>query len=70
VINSFLERIHSIDKDFRFMALNDLVQFMKTAKDVVLFASVDEALEKRVILKILKTLEDLNSEVQNMALKR
>jgi hypothetical protein len=45
VINSFLERIHSIDKDFRFMALNDLVQFMKTAKDVVLFASVDEALE-------------------------
>jgi hypothetical protein len=37
---------------------------------VVLFASVDEALEKRVILKILKTLEDLNSEVQNMALKR
>ena len=53
------------DRDFRYMALNDLMNELQ--KDSGL--SMDEAIEGKVIRAVLNLMEDKNGEVQNLAVK-
>ncbi|XP_027495949.1 cullin-associated NEDD8-dissociated protein 1-like isoform X2 [Corapipo altera] len=63
-ISSLLEKMTSTDKDFRFMATNDLM--IELQKDSI---KLDEDSEKKVVKMLLKLLEDKNGEVQNLAVK-
>ncbi|XP_035193139.1 cullin-associated NEDD8-dissociated protein 1-like isoform X1 [Oxyura jamaicensis] len=63
-ISGLLEKMASSDKDFRFMATNDLM--MELQKDSI---KLDEDSEKKVVKMLLKLLEDKNGEVQNLAVK-
>lgn len=54
----------STDKDFRFMATNDLMTELQ--KDSII---LDDESEKKVVRMVLKLLEDKNGEVQNLAVK-
>lgn len=63
-ISNLLEKMTSTDKDFRFMAANDLM--MELQKDSI---KLDEESERKVVAMLLKLLEDKNGEVQNLAVK-
>ncbi|XP_065316402.1 cullin-associated NEDD8-dissociated protein 1-like isoform X1 [Gordionus sp. m RMFG-2023] len=63
-ISNLLEKMSSADKDFRFMATNDLITELH--KDSI---KLDDETEKKVVKMILKLLEDKNGEVQNLAVK-
>ncbi|XP_023811120.1 cullin-associated NEDD8-dissociated protein 1-like [Oryzias latipes] len=63
-ISNLLEKMTSTDKDFRFMATNDLM--LELQKDSI---KLDEDSERRVVAMLLKLLEDKNGEVQNLAVK-
>ncbi|KAL0977959.1 hypothetical protein UPYG_G00163830 [Umbra pygmaea] len=63
-ISNLLEKMTSSDKDFRFMATNDLM--MELQKESI---KLDEDSEKKVVTMLLKLLEDKNGEVQNLAVK-
>lgn len=54
----------SNDKDFRFMATNDLMAELQ--KDSI---KLDDDSERKVVKMLLKLLEDKNGEVQNLAVK-
>ncbi|KAH9373876.1 hypothetical protein HPB48_016148 [Haemaphysalis longicornis] len=54
----------SSDKDYRFMATNDLMQELQ--KDSI---KLDDDSERKVVKMLLKLLEDKNGEVQNLAVK-
>lgn len=54
----------SIDKDFRFMATNDLMTELQ--KDSI---KLDDDSERKVVKMVLRLLEDKNGEVQNLAVK-
>jgi hypothetical protein len=54
----------SNDKDFRFMATNDLMTELQ--KDSI---KLDDESEKKVVKAVLRLLEDKNGEVQNLAVK-
>lgn len=54
----------SNDKDFRFMATNDLMSELQ--KDSI---KLDDDSEKKVVRMVLRLLEDKNGEVQNLAVK-
>ena len=55
----------SLDKDFRYMALNDLKNSLEAQKNSVL--SYDSSVSS-LIDKVLTLLKDNNGEVQNMAI--
>ncbi|BES92029.1 Cullin-associated NEDD8-dissociated protein [Nesidiocoris tenuis] len=59
-----LEKMTSSDKDFRFMATNDLMSELQ--KDSI---KLDDDSERKVVKMLLKLLEDKNGEVQNLAVK-
>uniref|UniRef100_A0AAQ5YP93 TATA-binding protein interacting (TIP20) domain-containing protein n=1 Tax=Amphiprion ocellaris TaxID=80972 RepID=A0AAQ5YP93_AMPOC len=61
-ISNLLEKMTSSDKDFRFMATNDLMTELQ--KDSI---KLDDDSERKVVRMILKLLEDKNGEVQNLA---
>uniref|UniRef100_A0AAQ5YYB2 TATA-binding protein interacting (TIP20) domain-containing protein n=1 Tax=Amphiprion ocellaris TaxID=80972 RepID=A0AAQ5YYB2_AMPOC len=63
-ISNLLEKMTSSDKDFRFMATNDLMTELQ--KDSI---KLDDDSERKVVRMILKLLEDKNGEVQNLAVK-
>ncbi|CAK8675597.1 unnamed protein product [Clavelina lepadiformis] len=63
-ISSLLDKMNSHDKDYRFMATNDLM--MELQKDSI---KLDDESEKKVIKMLLKLLEDKNGEVQNLAVR-
>ncbi|CAH1272693.1 CAND1 [Branchiostoma lanceolatum] len=63
-ISSLLEKMTSSDKDFRFMATNDLMTELQ--KDSI---KLDDDSERKVVKMLLKLLEDKNGEVQNLAVK-
>lgn len=63
-ISNLLEKMTSIDKDYRFMAANDLMAELQ--KDSI---KLDDDSERKVVRMILKLLEDKNGEVQNLAVK-
>ncbi|KAL8584365.1 Cullin-associated NEDD8-dissociated protein 1 [Nucella lapillus] len=61
---NLLEKMTSSDKDFRFMATNDLmVELQKNS------IKLDDNSERKVVKMLLKLLEDKNGEVQNLAVK-
>ncbi|XP_039627059.1 cullin-associated NEDD8-dissociated protein 2 [Polypterus senegalus] len=64
LISNLLEKMTSTDKDFRFMATNDLM--IELQKDSI---KLDEDSEKKVVSMLLKLLQDKNGEVQNLAVK-
>ncbi|XP_015609851.1 cullin-associated NEDD8-dissociated protein 1 isoform X1 [Cephus cinctus] len=63
-IAHLLEKMTSSDKDFRFMATNDLMTELQ--KDSI---KLDDDSERKVVKMLLKLLEDKNGEVQNLAVK-
>ncbi|XP_041836298.1 cullin-associated NEDD8-dissociated protein 2 isoform X2 [Melanotaenia boesemani] len=63
-ISNLLEKMTSTDKDFRFMATNDLM--LELQKDSI---KLDEDSERKVVSMLLRLLEDKNGEVQNLAVK-
>ncbi|XP_037535620.1 cullin-associated NEDD8-dissociated protein 2 [Nematolebias whitei] len=63
-ISNLLEKMTSTDKDFRFMATNDLM--LELQKDSI---KLDEDSERKVVDMLLRLLEDKNGEVQNLAVK-
>ena len=54
----------SVDKDFRFMATNDLMTELQ--RDSI---KLDDDSERKVVQAILKLVEDKNGEVQNLAVR-
>lgn len=67
VFNVWISRLlqmTSPDKDFRFMATNDLMAELQ--KDSI---KLDDESEKKVVRVVLRLLEDKNGEVQNLAVK-
>ncbi|XP_038208414.1 cullin-associated NEDD8-dissociated protein 1 [Zerene cesonia] len=63
-IANLLEKMTSNDKDFRFMATNDLMTELQ--KDSI---KLDDDSERKVVKMLLRLLEDKNGEVQNLAVK-
>jgi len=63
-IAHLLEKMNSSDKDFRFMATNDLMSELQ--KDSI---KLDDESERKVVRMLLKLLEDKNGEVQNLAVR-
>lgn len=63
-IANLLEKMTSNDKDFRFMAANDLMAELQ--KDSI---KLDDDSERKVVKMLLKLLEDKNGEVQNLAVR-
>jgi cullin-associated NEDD8-dissociated protein 1 len=63
-ISSLLDKMNSVDKDFRFMATNDLMTELQ--KDSI---KLDDDSERKVVQGVLKLVEDKNGEVQNLAVK-
>lgn len=60
----FFFQMTSNDKDFRFMATNDLMTELQ--KDSI---KLDDDSERKVVKMLLRLLEDKNGEVQNLAVK-
>ena len=52
------------DKDYRFMATNDLMNELQ--KPAFVFEHDNEA---KIVFKVLQLLDDKNGEVQNLAMK-
>jgi len=63
-IAHLLEKMTSSDKDFRFMATNDLMTELQ--KDSI---KLDDDSERKVVKMLLRLLEDKNGEVQNLAVR-
>ncbi len=57
-------QMSSVDKDFRFMATNDLITELQ--RDSI---KLDDDSERKVVLAILKLVQDKNGEVQNLAVR-
>ncbi len=60
----FKFQMTSSDKDFRFMATNDLMSELQ--KDSI---KLDDDSERKVVRMLLRLLEDKNGEVQNLAVR-
>ncbi|KAG9510927.1 Cullin-associated NEDD8-dissociated protein 1, partial [Fragariocoptes setiger] len=63
-VQGLLEKMTSSDKDFRFMAANDLMGELQ-AENI----SLDEESEQKVVNMLMRLLEDKNGEVQNLAVR-
>ncbi|PHH92250.1 hypothetical protein CDD83_8269 [Cordyceps sp. RAO-2017] len=62
-----VRKLSDADPDFRFMSLNDLLQLLTNSKPDLLHHDYNVA--ARTVDSIIKTLDDQNSEVQNLAIK-
>ncbi|TEA21976.1 Cullin-associated NEDD8-dissociated protein 1, C-terminal part [Colletotrichum sidae] len=62
-----VQKLSDADPDFRFMSLNDLLQVLANAKPD--FLHHDYNVAARTVDSIIKTLDDQNGEVQNLAIK-
>ncbi|KHN81984.1 Cullin-associated Nedd8-dissociated protein 1 [Toxocara canis] len=63
-ITGLLEKMSSTDKDYRFMATNDLMTELQNDS-----IKLDDDSERKVVRMLLRLLEDKNGEVQNLAVK-
>ncbi|XP_064651957.1 cullin-associated NEDD8-dissociated protein 1-like [Lineus longissimus] len=63
-IAGLIDKMKSADKDFRFMATNDLM--VELQKDSI---KLDDDSERKIVQMLLRLLEDKNGEVQNLAVK-
>ncbi|KAG8405881.1 hypothetical protein J3459_020115 [Metarhizium acridum] len=66
-VTSLISKLGDADPDFRFMSLNDLLHLLNIAKPD--FLQHDYNTAARAVDSIIKTLDDQNGEVQNMAIK-
>lgn len=64
ILKCYYLQMTSSDKDFRFMATNDLMTELQ--KDSI---KLDDDSERKVVKMLLRLLEDKNGEVQNLAVK-
>lgn len=63
-MNVLVENMESPDHDLRFMAANDLLVELEKES-----FGLDDAMEKKLVIHVLKLLQDTNSEVQQIAIK-
>jgi len=66
-VAQLLPKLHDVDPDYRFMSLNDLFTVLSIGKPDFLHNDYNTA--ARAVDGILKTLDDQNGEVQNLAIK-
>lgn len=66
-VAALLPKLHDNDPDYRFMSLNDLLQVLVIGKPDFLHNDYNTA--ARTVDGVLKTLDDQNGEVQNLAIK-
>lgn len=66
-VAGLLPKLHDADPDYRFMSLNDLYQVLNLGKQDFLYNDYNTA--ARAVDGVLKTLDDQNGEVQNLAIK-
>ncbi|KAF4589641.1 cullin binding protein CanA [Ophiocordyceps camponoti-floridani] len=66
-IIAHVRKLGDTDPDFRFMSLSDLLQLLANSKPDLLHHDYNVA--ARTVDSIVKTLDDQNSEVQNLAIK-
>ncbi|KKA26705.1 hypothetical protein TD95_003345 [Thielaviopsis punctulata] len=66
-VSQLLGRLNDNDADFRFMALNDLMQVLTNAKPDIL--AHDYNTSSKTVDCLVKALDDSNGEVQNLAVK-
>ncbi|KAH7191917.1 armadillo-type protein [Fusarium flagelliforme] len=66
-VMGYVQKLGDNDPDFRYMALNDLLQLLNHAKPD--FLQHDYNIAARTVDSIIKTLDDQNGEVQNLAVK-
>jgi hypothetical protein len=59
-----IEKMSSADKDFRFMAINDIMEHLKNKA-----ITLDDTTENQLVQNLLKMLSDSNAEVQNLDVK-
>ncbi|RPA75681.1 TIP120-domain-containing protein [Ascobolus immersus RN42] len=66
-LQGILERLGNADSDYRFMTLNDLHSYLTNANNTGV--TVDSFQNVRLLDGVLKALDDVNGEVQNLAVK-
>ena len=66
-VNQLLQKVGDPDPDYRFMALNDLLDTFAKAKPDLLHHDYNVA--ARTIDCVVRALDDQNGEVQNQAIK-
>jgi len=66
-VAQLLPKLHDADPDYRFMSLNDLYHVLSNGKHDFLQGDYNTA--ARTVDGVLKTLDDQNGEVQNLAIK-
>ncbi|KAI0108589.1 armadillo-type protein [Nemania sp. FL0031] len=66
-IGQLISRLSDADPDFRFMSLNDLHQILTKPKTD--FLVHDYNTSSRIVDAVIKTLDDQNGEVQNLAVR-
>lgn len=66
-VMAHVRKLSDADPDFRFMSLNDLLLLLTNSKPD--FLHHDYNIAARAVDSIIKTLDDQNSEVQNLAVK-
>lgn len=66
-VAALLPKLHDADPDYRFMSLNDLFQVLTIGKPDFLHHDYNTA--ARTVDGVIKTLDDQNGEVQNLAIK-
>ncbi|KAI7907940.1 armadillo-type protein [Cokeromyces recurvatus] len=64
MVASLLEKMSNEDRDFRYMALNDLMSELQKAS-----FNMEYVIENKVVKAVLQLMDDKNSEVQNLAVK-
>ncbi|CAJ0590216.1 unnamed protein product [Cylicocyclus nassatus] len=63
-VAQLIDKMLSVDKDYRFMAVNDLMRELQTNS-----MRLDDDSEKKVVRSLIRLLDDSNGEVQNLAVK-
>ena len=66
-VAALLPKLHDNDPDQRYMSLNDLFTALNIGKSDFLYNDYNTA--ARTVDGVLKTLDDQNGEVQNLAIK-
>ncbi|KAG9252164.1 armadillo-type protein [Emericellopsis atlantica] len=66
-VMNLIGKLNETDPDLRFMSLNDLLQLLNNAKADFLHHDYNTA--ARAVDNVIKTLDDQNGEVQNLAIK-
>ncbi|KAG1427949.1 hypothetical protein G6F59_003503 [Rhizopus arrhizus] len=64
MIANLIEKMSNQDRDFRYMALNDLISELQKDSFVM-----EPMIESKVVRAVLQLMDDKNSEVQNLAVK-